>query len=402
MNIVGIFETWTNCFFHTHTHMKRIITISILTLSAYATSIAQSTNDVLNVLIENKLISAEQADSLRAEAAIKQQDELGKQKSFPLTGSRKFQIGGYGQIRYQYLQIDSKPNASGVSKSDGFDVRRAYLDIKGNLSPYWAYRFQADFAGSPKLIDAYADLKLKDYINFTFGQQLIPFSIDNLTSNTKSDFIDRSQVTEALVARGGDVIGNQNGRDIGITAGGSFIKKETGFLIDYRLGVYNGQGINVADNNENKDVVGRLIFYPIAGLDLGASYLNGTGNYKVGTATVPTNETRDRFGVELNYEYKRFSLRGEYIEGKDGSVKKNGYYGQAGYYILPQALQVVGKYDVYDKNADANDDISTNYVLGLNYTFNAFTRLQASYTFREEEGTKIDNDYAAIQLQLVF
>ena len=37
--------------------------------------------------------------------------------------------------------------------------------------------------------------------------------------------IDRSQVVEALVARGKDVIGNQNGRDIGIQIGGGILKK---------------------------------------------------------------------------------------------------------------------------------------------------------------------------------
>ncbi|MFT3737439.1 MAG: porin [Breznakibacter sp.] len=382
--------------------MRQIVFFAFLFALTVSGLVAQSTNDVLNVLVENRIIKAEVADSLRAEAAIKQQDDLAKQKSFPVSAGRKFQIAGYGQFRYQYLEVDNTPNASGVSKSDGFDVRRAYLDVKGNLSPYWSYRFQVDFASSPKLIDAYADLKLKDYLSFTFGQQLVPFSIDNLTSNTKGDFIDRSQVTEALVARGGDVIGNQNGRDIGVVASGNLFKNGNRYWADYKIGLFNGQGINVADNNETKDLVARLIFHPLTGFDLGASYLNGKGNYKVGTATVPTNVDRSRIGCELNYEYRNLSLRGEYISGKDNDTDKEGYYAQAGYYLISQALQIVGKYDVYDKDTDASDDALTNYVFGLNYTFNPFARLQASYTIREEQGTKIDNNFAAIQLQVVF
>lgn len=382
--------------------MKQILIYSFLLLTTFYGVKAQTPNDVLNVLVENKLITSEVADSLRAEAAIKQQDDLAKQKSFPVSASRKFQIAGYGQFRYQYFEADRMPNASGVSKSDGFDVRRVYLDVKGNLSPYWGYRFQVDFASSPKLIDAYADLKLKDYLNLTIGQQLIPFSIDNLTSNTKGDFIDRSQATEPFTARAGDVVGNQNGRDIGVVASGNLFKHGNRFLADYKIGLFNGQGINVSDNNETKDLVARFVVHPIAGLDLGASYLNGKGNYKVGAATVPTNQDRSRIGYELNYEYKGFSARGEYITGKDGQTDKAGYYAQAGYYLIPQALQVVGKYDVYDPNTDIDDNALTNYVFGVNYTFNPFARLQASYTIRNEEGTGIDNNVAAIQLQVVF
>ena len=74
------------------------------------------------------------------------------------------------------------------------------------------------------MIDAYGEIKLADYFSLTVGQFKIPFSMENLTSSNKLEMIDRSQVVEALVARSKDVIGNQNGRDIGIQAGGTFLK----------------------------------------------------------------------------------------------------------------------------------------------------------------------------------
>ena len=50
---------------------------------ALSTSIfAQTTNDVLNLLIKNKIITQSQADSVRAEASIKQQQEEASKKTF--------------------------------------------------------------------------------------------------------------------------------------------------------------------------------------------------------------------------------------------------------------------------------------------------------------------------------
>jgi hypothetical protein len=42
--------------------------------------------------------------------------------------------------------------------------------------------------------------------------------MENLASSNKLEMIDRSQVVEAIVARGKDLIGNQNGRDMGFEA----------------------------------------------------------------------------------------------------------------------------------------------------------------------------------------
>jgi len=250
--------------------MKKLILVLILGIASI-TNFAQTTNDVLELLIKNKTITQQQADSVRAEAAIKQQDADANKKSFSPTASRLIQLSGYTQVRYQFQQLKGQ--------IDGFDIRRARLDVRGNVSPYFSYRLQTDFAGTPKLLDAYAEIKIFDYLNFTIGQAKIPFSAENLASSNKMESIDRSQVVEALVARGKDEIGNQNGRDIGVQVGGSFGKIKNRYLFDYKVGVFNGAGINVADKNENKDVIGRLVFHPVKGFDVGGSYYTGVGNF---------------------------------------------------------------------------------------------------------------------------
>lgn len=379
--------------------MKKLLLI-IMVLGGFAfTAKAQSTDDILNLLIQKNAVSQKDADSIRAEAAIASQTNLAKIKAFPINAGKKITIAGYTQVRYQALEE--------TGKVDGFDIRRARVDLKGTFSPYWGYRLQFDLAGTPKLIDAYAELKLNDYFNFTIGQAKIPFSLENLASSTKLELIDRSQAVEALTARGKDVGGNQNGRDIGILLGGTVLKLKDRPVVDYRLGVYNGSGINTVDNNEGKDIAARLIVHPVVGFDISAALFDGSRfvpEVKTGTVVTTPSKTvnRDRFGLDLSYDLKNFSVRSEYISGKDDQTEREGYYVLGGYYFFQKKVQLVAKYDFYDTDKSKADNSSTWYVLGANYNFNANTKLQVNYSIKQEEGTSIDNNFANIQLQIGF
>jgi phosphate-selective porin len=213
--------------------MKSLLIIILV----FSVSIAsgQSSNDILNILIANKTITQQAADSLRAEAAMKQQETDANKKSFTVMASKLIQLSGYTQLRY--VSMEEK------GKRSGFDIRRARIDLRGSVTPYFTYRVQTDLADKPKLIDAYGEIKIADYFVITAGQFKIPFSMENLASSNKLEMIDRSQVVEALVARGKDVIGNQNGRDIGVQVGGGFLKKNGVPLIEYRLSFFNGSGM---------------------------------------------------------------------------------------------------------------------------------------------------------------
>lgn len=379
--------------------MKKLFFTLVVLGGLVFTARSQSTDDVLNLLIQKNVVSQKDADSIRAEAAIAAQANLAKVKAFPVNASKKIQIFGYTQVRYQNLEQ--------TRAIDGFDIRRARLDVKGIISPFWSYRVQFDLAGTPKLIDAYAELKLNDYLNFTIGQAKISFSLENLTSSNKLEMIDRSQAVEALVARGKDVGGNQNGRDIGIQLGGTILKLKDRPIVDYRLGIYNGSGINLADNNEKKDYATRLILHPVTGLDISGALYNGSRfipEVKTGTAvTTPSKSIdRNRYGFDLSYDLKNLSVRSEYLHGTDDKIEREGYYVQAGYYFLEKKLQLLAKYDFYDADKAVVKNASTWYVLGANFNFNPNVCLQANYTFKQEEGTSINNNFASIQFQIGF
>jgi phosphate-selective porin OprO and OprP len=372
----------------------RLILTFICFLFLVTGSFAQSTNDILGLLVTNNTITRLQSDSLRAESAIKQQETDASKKSFMIAALRQMQLSGYTLFRYQWL--DEK------GKNDGFDIRRARLDLKGSLTPFFAYRLQTEFADKPKLIDAYAEIKLVDFLIITVGQFKIPFSMENLASASKFEMIDKSQVVEALVARSKDVIGNQNGRDIGIQASGTIMKFRGSPFIEYRIGIFNGSGINVADTaNEAKDIAGRLNINIVKGLSIASAYYLGWDK-AIKPDINGLSQTRNRLGFDVSYVLPRLSLRGEYIWGKDGKTDRAGWYAQAGYYIIPQKLQVVARCDTYDPDTKAGNNLSTNYALGGNFNFNSWSRIQAFYTFREEQTTQITNNYFSIQYQIGF
>jgi phosphate-selective porin OprO and OprP len=366
---------------------------------------AQTTDDVLNLLIQKNIVSQKDADSIRAEAAIAAQASQAKVKTFPVSAGKKIQLSGFTQIRYQSF--------SETDKIDGFDVRRARFDVKGLISPFWSYRVQFELAGTPKLIDAYAELKVNDFFNVLAGQAKIPLSLESNISVNKLELIDWSLVDEALVGRGRDISGNQLGRDIGIQFSGIILKRNFNSLLDYRVGVFNGNGINTFDNNNYKDISGRLVAHPIVGLDLGTSFYNGmrfvpeikevkTNGVVTIAASPAKSVVRDRYGFDLNYIVKNLLFRGEYIHGTDNQTKRDGYYFMVGNFFFQKKLQVLAKYDFLDPDLAKSSNALNWYVFGANFFFNSNTLIQINYTVKQEQGTSIDNNYAAVQFQIGF
>lgn len=381
--------------------MKNLLLFSRLLagLLMFAPVIYAAESDVdglLNLLTEKKILTAEEAAEFRANSAIKKQEEKETQKEFLVIAGKPIKISGYIQPRYRYE--DSIYNT--------FDIRRARLDIRGDLTERWDYRTQIEFGGDkgPFLLDAIAGFKVDSYLKLSAGQQKIPFSMENLTSSPKLETINRSQVAEALVARSKDVIGNQNGRDIGLQAGGDLFSIGDRRLLDYAAGIFNGAGINRLDNNDRKDYIGRLVFHPVKGLDIGSSYYNGYGKWNLNpkdTNSVPTSQKRNRLGFEAAYSYENLTLKGEYIYGQDGAIDKDGWYVQGGYFIIPKILQAVLKYDIFDPDKDKGKNNSTVYTFGANGYFNKWAFLQVNYELKDQQGQKNNNAVTA-QLTLQF
>ncbi|MDB5154873.1 MAG: hypothetical protein JWR54_3624 [Mucilaginibacter sp.] len=379
-------------------YLKRILLILTILFSAVVSK-AQSNDELLNLLIKKNVLSQQEADSLRSDLALKEQQKRDKEKENQHNisiGSRALQISGLVQARYQGFE------QTGVNNS--FDLHRARLDAKGNITDQWSYEVYTEFAATTKLLDAYTAYQIADYLKFTAGQFKIPFSYESLTSDSQLEFIDRSQVIEALAGRSKDVIGNQNGRDIGAQVSGSFVKLNNRYLFDYTFGVFNGAGYGVTtDNNNHKDIAARLGLHPIKGLDFGGSLYSGE-DIPLATTKVPNpvTQARNRYGIDGRYVTGPLSITAEYAHGTDGSIHRDGWYAQAGYFIIPK-IQLVAKYDTYDPNKVVTTDRTKIYTGGFNFVFNKWTKLAVDYLDRREEtATQVKNNILEAQLQIAF
>lgn len=297
----------------------------------------------------------------------------------PVTAKRSLQISGYAQFLYTYWE-------SGI---DTFAIPRARLGLSGELLKNVRFRIQIDGVKSPALIDAEFDVLFKPYLGLRLGQFYVPFSRENTTSDRDMDTILRSQAVISL-APSRD-IGSQ-GRDIGAMVMGKYS------IVEYFAGVFNGSGINKLDTNRKKDLSARLILHPTEYLAVGGSLYRGRHSPTQGTPVV----TRDRAGLEAAVLPGKFSLKGEFIFGKDDQLSKSGWYFQGGYYFLPQKLQAILKWDSYDKDTAAIDDRTDLLTIGINWFLLGKTKLMLNYNLYRKEGDGTTNQAVSIMFQAAF
>ena len=273
----------------------------------------------------------------------------------------------------------------------GFDIRRARLDIKGNIAP------KLEFASSPKIIDAFVRYTPVKGFGVQFGQAKFPFTLENPISPLKLETIENAMGV-SYMSGFSDLAGiKANGRDIGLSIFGDLFKG----VINYQLGVYNGAGINKSDDNKHKDFAGRLNVNPIKHLTLsGSVYLGKTG-------AQAEMADRNRYAVGARFDNKALVLRSEYIWGSTGEQQSEGVYALAGYWVTKKIMPVV-RYDYFCKNAGATDlavkkaSAQTNYLVGIDYWPLKNLRLQFNYTYQHFTGTGNDSGKLALQVCGVF
>lgn len=324
---------------------------------------------------------------------IKKSEEKGEKSAPVVTSEKLLKLSGYTQVRYR-MRDDN---------IDTFDIRRARLTLKGDITKRFGYKLQCEFGGTQqKLLDAELSYTFNPNFKLSAGQFKIPLSQENLTSSAKLDTINRSQVVEALIARSKDVIGNQNGRDIGVKVSGRFLPASNKPLFDYEFGIFNGSGINTSDRDEHKDFAGRIVFHPVNGLLLGGAFYAGKYTLPNAQAEVEEKDARNRIGAEFSYVRDSMSIKGEYIKGTDWATNKDGWYIQGGYFFIPKKLQGILKYDIFDPDKDKPENSSRIFTVGINWNINGAARLQACYELKDEEGKEKNSNYLIIQMQLGF
>lgn len=312
------------------------------------------------------------------------------------TLKERITLAGYAQVGYTY-------DDAGEKASNTFDLKRAIFMARGKITDKWSCYFMYSFANTGKILEAYTEYRFLPQLTARIGQFKTMYTIENPMSPCFVELINcYSQAVNYLAGINGSdpLYGSNSGRDMGILIYGDLFKKK----LSYNLAVMNGQGINLKDKNNQKDIVGSLMVHPLDWLSVGGSFVKGKGcavaaSYVNPDIAIGDSYTRNRWSAGATIQTKPVSLRTEYLAGKDGHVKSDGYYATASVHVLPK-FDIVASYDYFNKDK-AQDYKQSNYVAGVQWWFYPKCRLQAQYTYCDPHKGENSNLLQA-QLQVRF
>lgn len=306
----------------------------------------------------------------------------------------RISLAGYAQTGYTYDDLNGGSNT--------FDIKRIIFMAEGKITDKWSCYFMYNFAGGGELLEVYTEYKFLPQLKARVGQFKTMFSIENPLSPTTVELINcYSQAVSYFAGFNNPLHDPCGGRDMGLLVYGDLFGK----LLHYNLAVMNGQGINVKDKNNQKDIVGGVMVNPLKWLSVGGSFIKGKGNaVKICDVNpdikVGENYTRNRWALGAVVTTKPVELRTEYLAGKDGAIKSDGYYATACAHVLPK-FDIIASYDYLNKDKNTSEFKQTNYVAGLQYWFYPKCRVQAQYTFCDRHSGENSNMIQA-QVQVRF
>lgn len=339
-------------------------------------------------------------------------------------------LSGYGMVQYQSSSKEG-------DKSNSFALRLARISLDGRILNDFYWKAQIQFNGntsnlgsSPRVVDLFAEWQKYGYFKVKAGQFKRPFMFENPMHPIEQGFMSYSQITSAIAGFSDRAGGHaSNGRDIGVQLQGDFLPNASGRnLLHYQIGVFNGQGINVSDVDQRKDVIGGVWVMPVKGMRIGA--FGWTGSYA--RKRTVTNEQGESATETLSLPQRRYALSAEYTandwtfrteyahttglafknryqkaeNATDFTLSSNGDKAQGVYAaliapIIKKKLHAKARYDMYQPSGDASKQ-KTFYELGLDYEFCHNLKLSGEYAFVNDRSLKGEHNYNMIDVQLAF
>ncbi|MBI3609198.1 MAG: hypothetical protein HY204_00650 [Nitrospirae bacterium] len=325
---------------------------------------------------------------------------------------------GLNALQVQYASDESRGIPDGTGSATLF-FRRAEIYAKGTLQEGLSYEVVYDLSTSTDpLRDALMDLKIIPMADLRVGQFRIPFGIEIQTGAKKLYFIDRMLITspDNEQASSKSVTSIKTGflqeRDRGLRVSGRPLIAPVG--LDYAIAIINGSGLNSPDQNNKKDVVGRVALSAMSRATLGGSlYLGRTSESVVDPATNKTVFTgndlkRYRTGADIEVRpVDALIVRAEYIGGTNGVTVTHADSKFKGYYVLvayrlPFNIEPAARFERLDPDTKTSGDTITRTTVGVNYYIVGDTKFQINYEFRDDKGNPKVGNIALAQLHVSF
>lgn len=308
-------------------------------------------------------------------------------------GPSKLTLFGYAQTQFDMTK-------TGPETKNSFSMTRIILMANAELTRKLSFFLMVDVASTqaPKhLHEYYAQYAFMPELKVRVGQFKTPYTLENIISPTLLGTVNLNEGTRYMAGIAGDPLyGNYVGRDLGAMITGDAIKARDGhYYLNYSVGVFNGAGMNLRDNNKHKDVVAMLNVLPTKDITLSGSFIIGKGNAQAddmfGTIAQGTDYTRNRWSVGAEAKWKPLKLRTEYMGGKNGDIKNRAFYAEL-WCRLFRNFDIVLDYDYLDKNTALSKDAreampawtrTNNYLVGLQYWVYKACRISTQFIFSD-------------------
>ena len=358
-------------------------------------------------------------------------------------------LSGYGMLQYQY-------SGQKGAESNSFNVRMGRISLEGRIAQDFYWKTQIQFNGntstlgnSPRMVDLFAEWQKYEFFRVKMGQFKNPFTFENPMNPIDQGFMGYGQNVNKLAGFSDRAGGHSsNGRDIGLQLQGDLLKNSNGRnLLHYQIGVFNGQGINTKDVDNQKNIIGGVWVMPVKGMRIGA--FGWTGSYaRKGTWTTiepdltssatptPTKEVthsgvrklnQNRYAFSFEYKQDGWTVRSEYIHSTGLAFSKslnnfndanasdctvnekigNKAQGVYGLVIAPLAklpkgnkIDIKARYDMYQPNGKT-DMMKTQYEAGLNFHIGKRFSILTEYAFVNDR-TLAKHNYSMADAEVCF
>jgi phosphate-selective porin len=235
-------------------------------------------------------------------------------------------------------------------------LRRVRPELNGEFLGRWQWTLAGDFVGAANPIDnpngnagadaqtvgiraqptdVFLNYRADRIFNLQVGQYDAPFTMENRTSDKYIPFMERSLAVRAL--------GIPSNKEIGAMLWGETEEK----YFFYSVGVFNGEGQNRPNFDDQAEVMGRVFAHPAAAasgaikdLQIGASFrytgknshfvyynypnMSTQGNYtfwssSVGTTRIIPSGLQEAFAAELRIPLDMVDFTSEFVYVKNGT-----------------------------------------------------------------------------------
>lgn len=359
-------------------------------------------------------------------------------------------IGGFMQLRYTFTDADGSNNtpAKSAQDSSAFQMSRVKLYFNGySFTPDLTYKLQLNItqgnvlSTGKEIEEAYVNYRLIDEAQIRFGQDKVPFARQFIVSSSAQEFVDLSQVTNAFAP----------GYDFGLVLHG----KISDGLLAYNVGAFGGEGQGTVRTTTDTAVVARIAVNPLGDMkyveadidysekplaSFGANYFHDTVKFNdttnlnlfsstgwigIGSPLMPASAkfgatervAIDTAGFDGAFKWRGFSAQAEYFFGQaDGqttghTLRAEGFYAQAGYFVIPKVLEIAGRYAYLDPNRDVANDHWVESTGAVSwYIHEHYLKIQTDFTNIHKQQAlsfnggphETDDNRVRVQAQIMF